>query len=171
MTTMYGLARLGRPAEVRYTPDGKAVANLALAFNYGRRGDDGNRPTQWVDGALWGERAEKLSEHLTKGRLMFVTLTDVHIETYQGQNGQAHKLVGFVNAIEFAGPAQGEGASAPAPAPRQAPSRAPAAAPRPAPKSNTGFDDMDDDIPFASSCFSFDAAPLDARRMRRYLGV
>lgn len=142
---MYGLARLGRPAEVRYTPDGKAVANLALAFNYGRRGDDGNRPTQWVDGALWGERAEKLAEHLTKGRLLFVTLADVHIETYEGREGQGHKLVGFINAIEFAGPAPD---AAPAPAPRQAPARAPAAAPRPAPKSNTGFDDMDDDIPF-----------------------
>ena len=40
--------------------------------------------------------------------------------------------------------------SAPAPAPRRSapPPRAPAAAPRPAPKSSTGFDDMDDDIPF-----------------------
>nr|MDH4392810.1 single-stranded DNA-binding protein [Aquabacterium sp.] len=28
------------------------------------------------------------------------------------------------------------------------PPRPPAAAPRPAPKSSTGFDDMDDDIPF-----------------------
>jgi single-strand DNA-binding protein len=35
-----------------------------------------------------------------------------------------------------------------APARRAAPPRAPAPAPRPAPKSSTGFDDMDDDIPF-----------------------
>lgn len=54
-----------------------------------------------------------------------------------------------------------------APAPRQA-------APKPQrqqPKSNTGFDDMDDDVPFASSCESFDMATLDKRRMKRYRGV
>ena len=30
----------------------------------------------------------------------------------------------------------------------QTPAAGPTAAPRPAPKSSTGFDDMDDDIPF-----------------------
>jgi single-strand DNA-binding protein len=44
----------------------------------------------------------------------------------------------------------GDSAPARAPAARPAPARAPAsaAAARPAPKSSTGFDDMDDDIPF-----------------------
>ena len=41
------------------------------------------------------------------------------------------------------------GSEAPArPAARHAAARPPAAAPRPAPKSSTGFDGMDDDIPF-----------------------
>jgi single-strand DNA-binding protein len=37
---------------------------------------------------------------------------------------------------------------APAPAPRSAPAPRPPAASKPAAKSSTGFDDMDDDIPF-----------------------
>lgn len=148
MPTMYGLARLGRDCELRYTADGKPVASLSLAFNYGRKDDSGKRPTTWVDAALWDKRAEQLAEHLRKGTSLVVTLRDVHIETFDKRDGgQGSKIVATVADLEFAGPPP-DAALAQAPAPRQAPARAPAAAPRPAPKSNTGFDDMDDDIPF-----------------------
>ena len=40
-----GLARIGKDAEVRYTPGGTAVANVSLAFTFGKKGDDGKRPT------------------------------------------------------------------------------------------------------------------------------
>jgi hypothetical protein len=39
------IGRLGRDAELRYTPNGDAVCNLALACEYGRKGQDGKRPT------------------------------------------------------------------------------------------------------------------------------
>lgn len=103
---MFGLARLGRDCEVRYTQGGKAVAGLALAFNYGKKADDGKRPTQWVEGTIWGERAESLKPYLLKGGLVSVTLNDVHIETYQGRSGEGHKLVGIVAEIEPAGGGQ-----------------------------------------------------------------
>lgn len=142
MSKMFGLARLGRDAEIRTTGQGESVATLALAFSYGRKGSDGKRPTQWVDGALWGKRAEALAPYLTKGGLVSVLLEDVHIETYQGKNGEASKLVGRVVDVELAG--GGERTAAPAPAPRAAP------APRPAPAQSGGhgFESMDDDIPF-----------------------
>lgn len=136
----FGLARLGRDAEIRTTSQGESVATLALAFSYGRKGSDGRRPTQWVDGALWGKRAEALAPYLTKGGLVSVLLEDVHIETYQGKNGEASKLVGRVVDVELAG--GGERAASPAPAPRAAPR------PAPAPAAGSGFDDMTDDIPF-----------------------
>ncbi len=136
----FGLARLGRDAEIRTTSQGESVATLALAFSYGRKGSDGNRPTQWVDAALWGKRAEALAPYLLKGGLVSVSLEDVHIETYQGKNGEASKLVGRVVDVELAG--GGERAASPAPAPRAAPR------PAPAPAAGSGFDDMTDDIPF-----------------------
>ena len=141
-----GLARLGRDAEVRYTTEGTPVASLSLAFNYGRKGDDGKRPTQWVDGALWGKLAEAISEYLTKGTAVYVLLEDVHIETFKrGDGSPGHKLVARVLSIELAGGGERAAAPAPAPAQRQAPpTRTPAPASRPA----TSFDDMDDDIPF-----------------------
>ena len=143
MSKMFGLARLGRDAEIRTTGQGESVATLALAFSYGRKGSDGRRPTQWVDGALWGKRAEALAPYLAKGGLVSVLLEDVHIETYQGKNGEASKLVGRVVDVELAG----GGERAASPAPRAAP--APAPRPAPTPSVGSGFDDMgDDEIPF-----------------------
>ena len=138
----FGLARLGRDAELRTTSQGESVATLALAFSYGRKGSDGNRPTQWVDAALWGKRAEALAPYLTKGGLVSVSLEDVHIETFDGKNGPGHKLAARVVDVELASPKQ---PSAAAPAPQ----RAPAPRPAPAPSAGSGFDDdPDGDVPF-----------------------
>lgn len=134
----FGLARLGRDAEIRTTSNGEQVATLALAFSYGRKGSDGKRPTQWVDGALWGKRAEALAPYLLKGGLVSVSLEDVHVETFEGKNGTGHKLAARVVDVELAG--GGERTAAPAPAPRPAP--------RPPASASSGFDGMDDDIPF-----------------------
>lgn len=99
---LIGLIRLGRDAELRYTQDGTPVANIAGAWNYGRKGQDGNRPTQWADFTLWGERAEKLVDYLLKGREFEVFATDVHVEEFQRRDGtNGAKLVGRIAEIEF----------------------------------------------------------------------
>jgi single-strand DNA-binding protein len=143
MAKLFGLARIGRDAEVRFTTNQDPVCSLSLAFAYGKKGADGKRPTQWVDGALWGTRAEALAPYLLKGTLIAVTLDEVHIETYQGANGQGTKMAGRVIDVELAGSPAPQTAQQPTqqPAARQ-PTRQPAA--RPAPN----FADMDDDIPF-----------------------
>lgn len=136
----FGLARLGRDAEIRTTSQGESVATLALAFSYGRKGSDGNRPTQWVDAALWGKRAEALAPYLLKGGLVSVSLEDVHIETFDGKNGPGHKLAARVVDVELASPKPA--GAAPAPRPAHAPR------PAPAPSGGHGFEDMSDDVPF-----------------------
>ena len=141
---LIGLARLGRDAELRRTQGGDAVCSLSLAFNYGRKGQDGNKPTQWVEGTLWGKQAEALEQYLLKGKLLCVTIDEPHIETFEGRNGPGHKLTGRISSLEFAGGGEGQqrqAAPAQAPAQRPAPAPAPAAAPG-------GFADMDDSIPF-----------------------
>ena len=138
----FGLARLGRDAELRRTTQGEAVANLALAFSYGRKGEDGKRPTQWVEASLWGKRAESLMPYLKVGQQVEVLLDDMHIETYEGRNGPGHKLAARVVDVELCG---GPGAREPAAA---SASRAPAPAPAPRQQGGSGFDDMSDDIPF-----------------------
>ena len=135
----FGLARIGRDAELRKTQSGESVLNLSLAFSYGRKGDDGRRPTQWVDATMWGKRAEALAPYLQKGGLVSVTLEEVRIETFTGKNGEGHKLAARVVDIELAGGSKDsskDGSAAPAP---------PRATSAPA---SSGFQDVDDDVPF-----------------------
>ena len=141
-----GLFRVGRDAETRFLPDGTAVANVSLAFNYGKQGQDGKRPTQWIDAAIFGKRAEVLAPMLLKGSQHVFHLADLHIETYQKrEGGEGFKLSGRVDDVELTDRRDGHAPQqqAPRPAP-PAPARQ-APPPRPAP---SGFEDMDDDIPF-----------------------
>lgn len=143
MLILSGNAVIGRDAELRETSSG-SVCNVNLAFNYGRKGDDGKRPTQWVQGSLWGNRAEALSQYLTKGTKVCVVMSDVHIKTWNKDDGsQGHGLVGNITEIDLVGRPKDQEAAPPPPAPKPAPKPAARAA---APAG--GFDDMDDDIPF-----------------------
>ena len=100
-----GLFRIGRDAELRYTSNGDVVASLSLAYTYGiKKNADGYLPSQWIEAALWGKRAESLVEYLTKGTRVFAVIEDLHIETYDKRDGgQGHKLTGRIQNIEFAG--------------------------------------------------------------------
>lgn len=134
-----GLARIGKDAEVRYTPGGAAVANVSLAFTYGKKGDDGKRPTQWVDASLWGQRAESLAPYIKKGGQIVAYLEDVSIQTFtKGDGTQATKMVARLVDLEFVSGGE-QASSQPKPQPK----------PQAAPQSHgSGFDDMEDDIPF-----------------------
>lgn len=127
--------RIGNEPQLRFTQKGDAVLSLSLAYSYGRKGDDGKKPTQWLDGSLWGKQAEALQQYLTKGSQIVATVDDLHIEEYEGKNGPGHKLVGKIVGLEFVG-------TKPEPAQHQA-TRAAVNAQAPA-----GFDGLDDSIPF-----------------------
>lgn len=135
-----GLARLGRDASLRYTPGGDPVLELALAFNYGQKGQDGKRPSQWIEATLWGKRAEALAQHLTKGAAIDVVLTEPHIETWTKKDQTTgFKLVAKVAELEFAGGGERRSEnSAPAPKPSA----------KPQPSGGGSSNDFDDDIPF-----------------------
>lgn len=96
------LARLGRDAELKYLQDGTPVANLALAYNYGRKGQDGKRPTQWVQASIFGKRAETLTQYLTKGTAIVAYLGDVHVRTFNKQDGtEGHALNAKLDDLDF----------------------------------------------------------------------
>jgi single-strand DNA-binding protein len=100
MATLFGLARIGRDAELRHGSNGDAVMNLSLAFNYRSKGE---KLTQWVDASMWGKLAESLAPYIKKGGLVSISISDVHMETFKGKNGESQKLVGRVSDIELAG--------------------------------------------------------------------
>ena len=94
------LIRIGRDAELRRTPQGKAVCSIAGAYDVGY-GD--NKKTQWIDCALWEKRAESLAQYLVKGQECMVTLDDVYIDIYEGQNGPRSTLKARVVDIKLCG--------------------------------------------------------------------
>lgn len=116
MMKLIGVGRIGKDVELRYTTTGEPVANISLAWNFGVKGEDGKKPTQWLDAALFGKRAEALAPYLKKGVTLFVDVRDAHVRTYETNNGKSgYKLTGVIDGVEFAGdrlkeaPASGSG--------------------------------------------------------------
>ena len=62
--------RCGQDMEVRFTPNGKAIGQFNLPVETGF-GD--NKKTSWVTCKMFGERAEKLAQYITKGAAVTVT--------------------------------------------------------------------------------------------------
>lgn len=157
------IGNLGRDPEVRYTPSGAAVCNISLATTRNWKSkDSGERQeeTEWHRVVLYDRLAEIAGEYLKKGRSAYIE-GRLKTRKWQDKDGVEKYTTEIVaDTLQLLGGREGtgggeeagaggggysresEGGGRPAPAPRQAP------APRPAPKSSTGFDDMDDDIPF-----------------------
>ncbi len=69
------VGNLGRDPEVRYTPNGTAVATLSLATtNYWTDPATGEKRerTEWHRVVLWGRQAEIAGEYLKKGRQVYI---------------------------------------------------------------------------------------------------
>ena len=160
------LGNLGRDPEVRYTPSGAAVCNLRIATtrNWKNR-DSGERQeeTEWHSVVLYDRQAEVAGEYLKKGRPVYIEgrLKTRKWQDKEGQDRYTTEIVaesmqllggrdsGGESGGGMGGDDEGGGYSRPPAArPPAAPRAQAAPAPRPAPKSSTGFDDMDDDIPF-----------------------
>jgi single-strand DNA-binding protein len=135
---LIGNTRIGNDPQVRYTPDGSAVLELSLAYNHGKKQDDGKRPTQWVNAALWGSRAEKMAPYLTKGTQVFVSASDVHVSAYEQKDGtKRYSLRCRIDVIEFVSGSKSEPENKPT---QHEKAKANAYQPDP-------FGDLDDDIP------------------------
>ncbi|HSW09262.1 single-stranded DNA-binding protein [Aquabacterium sp.] len=164
------VGNLGRDPEVRYTPNGSAVCNLGLATTRNWKAkDSGERQeeTEWHRVVLFDRLAEIAGEYLKKGRSVYIEgrlrtrkwtdkdgvekfTTEVYAESMQLLGGRDGAGGGGGGGGEDRGYEGDSGGDSSPPPRRSAPAaRAPApAAQRPATKSSTGFDDMDDDIPF-----------------------
>ena len=104
MASLVGIFRIGREPELRHTPKGDEVLTLSVVYNYGLKGPDGNRPSQWVDTAIFGKRATTLHPYLTKGSQIYLVIQDAHVETYQTKDGrEGSRFTGRVLDIELIG--------------------------------------------------------------------
>lgn len=160
------VGNLGRDPEMRAFPSGDQVANVTLATTDKWKDKQTGEPkehTEWHRLVFNGRLAEIAGQYLRKGSQIYVE-GSIRTRKWQDQSGQERYSTEIrVDQMQMLGSRQGMGAPggddgyggggdyeaprrAVASAPRAAP--APRPAPAPAPRAASGFDDMDDDIPF-----------------------
>ena len=155
------VGNLGRDPEMRSFPSGDQVANVTIATTdkwKDKQTGEMKEATEWHRVVFNGRLAEIVGQYLRKGSQVYVE-GSLRTRKWTDKDG-IEKYTTEIRAdqMQMLGSRQGmgggdDGGGGGYEAPRQsAPARAPAAAsPRQAPaasKAASGFDDMDDDIPF-----------------------
>ena len=167
------VGNLGRDPEMRTFPSGDQVANVTIATTdkwKDKQTGEMREATEWHRVVFNGRLAEIVGQYLRKGSQVYVEgslrtrkwtdqsgvekySTEIRADQMQmlgsrqgmgGPQGGGHDDGGYGGGEEQA-PRRAPPPRAPmaAPAPRPVPQ-----APAPAPRAASGFDDMDDDIPF-----------------------
>ena len=166
------IGNLGRDPEVRYTPSGAAVCNVSVATTRNwkdKSSGDKVEETEWHRVVFYDRLAEIAGEYLKKGRPVYVE-GRLKTRKWQDKDGKDNYTTEIVaEQMQLLGGREGGGGGGAgygggqggnpedysqeaAPAQARPAARQPAAQQRPAPAatpgSSTGFDGMDDDIPF-----------------------
>lgn len=93
-----------KDAELRSTQSGKFVCDVRFAVREDKAPDSAE--TVFMDLAIWGERAEKLTPHLTKGKALAVTGW-LAIRTNKKGNKTYKDVKVVVDSLEFLDKKQG----------------------------------------------------------------
>jgi len=145
LNKVFLIGRLTRDPQLRYTPSGMAVADVGIAVNRFRRGQEGQAPqeeTCFLDITVWGKQAENATEYLSKGSQVFIEgflRLDTWDDKKTGEKRSKLKIVAErVQYLDSRGAARPAGDAGPKGAP---------AKPGPAPEDESQ-EAHDDDIPF-----------------------
>jgi single-strand DNA-binding protein len=157
------MGNITRDIELRAISNGTAVADLSLACNRVRTGDDGQKIEEvtFVDVTLWGRQAELASQYLGKGKPVFIEgrlQTDSWTDKETGKQRSKMKVIG--ENMQFIGAPSGGGGNssggqqqqnqAKQNSPQQAAPQQQQSPPQGGSPANNmpAFQDEDDDIPF-----------------------
>jgi single-strand DNA-binding protein len=128
-------------------PSGKAVANISIATTSKRKDKDSGQTiedTQWHRVTFYERLAEIAGEYVKKGSAVYIE-GRLKYGKYTDKDGVEKPTCDIVaTELQLLGSREQQDAPKSAPA-RPAPSRQ---APAPRGSQGSGFDDMDDDIPF-----------------------
>jgi len=81
------IGRLTKDPELRYTPNGVAVANFTLAIDRNFKNAQGEREADFIPCVVYRQLAEFCANYLSKGKMAAVD-GRIQIRTYTGQDGQ-----------------------------------------------------------------------------------
>ena len=151
------VGNLGKDPEVRYTPNGKAVANLTLATSESWKDQSGQvqEKTEWHRVSIFGKLAEIAGEYLHKGSQIYIE-GKLQTRKWTNKEGQDQytteiHLDPFNGVMQMLG-GKSEGApqqQAQRPAQQQQQYQRPAQQSQQTPPMAEPDFDFDDDIPFS----------------------
>src|SRR5690625_2375679 len=108
------VGRLTRDPDLRYTPNGVAVANFTVAANRPFTNQQGNREADFINCVVWRKPAENLANYMKKGNLIGVD-GRLQSRSYEGQDGKTvyvtEVVADSVQFLEPKGSSQGGGQS------------------------------------------------------------
>ena len=92
------IGNLGRDPEVRYMPNGEAVANFSIATSESWKDKNGERvtKTEWHNIALYRKMAEIAGQYLKKGSQVYIE-GKIQSRKYTGKDGierTAYEIIG-----------------------------------------------------------------------------
>ena len=105
MNIWVGIGNLTRDPEMRYTGDGTAVTNFAIAINEGKDNSGRDRPPTYVEIEAWEKTGENVAEYLRKGSKCAVQgalKMDQWEDKETGQKRTKYKIRAF--SVEFLTP-------------------------------------------------------------------
>jgi single-strand DNA-binding protein len=83
------VGRLTKDPDLRYTPNGVAVANFTVAVNRPFSNQQGNREADFINCVVWRKPAENLANYMKKGSLIGV---DGRIQTRSFDNQEGNRV-------------------------------------------------------------------------------
>jgi single-strand DNA-binding protein len=108
------VGNLGKDPEVRFTPNGRALAKFPVATSERWTDQDGNKQerTEWHNVVVWGKQAETCGQYLAKGRQVFVE-GSIRTRQYDDKDGNKRYITEIVaRDVRFLG-GGGRGAAEP----------------------------------------------------------
>ncbi|EAP6264341.1 single-stranded DNA-binding protein [Salmonella enterica] len=155
------VGNLGQDPEMRYMPNGGAVANLRLATSESWRDKatgEQKEVTEWHTVVIFGKLAEIAGEYLRKGSQVYIE-GQLRTRKWQDKDQQdrysTEVVVSMNGVMQMLGGRQGGGAPAGQGQPQQQFSGGGAPAAAPGPQQQGAMPDFDDDIPFAPVTLPF----------------
>lgn len=98
------VGRLTRDPDLRYTPNGVAVANFTVAANRPFRNQQGEQEADFINCVVWRKPAENLANYMKKGSLIGVD-GRIQSRSYEGQDGKRVYVTEVVaDSVQFLEP-------------------------------------------------------------------
>ena len=105
------IGNLGKDPEVRFTPNGRALAKFPVATSERWTDQQGQKQerTEWHNVVVWGKQAETCGQYLAKGRQVFVE-GSIRSRQYDDKDGNKRYITEIVaRDVRFLGSAGGRG--------------------------------------------------------------